>query len=300
MRMQHGVAVLKKWLLFLGGLVLAIAATALYGNARWNAGTTQLLNRLDAAQLKAAPQFFNTKELGGLPAPVKRYFESVLKDGQPIITAATVQHSGTFNMGETKDNWKPFTSTQRVMTRRPGFDWDARVMLFPGVAAHIHDAYIAGTGLLKVAIFGLIPVADLPDNPDLAKGEFMRFCIEAAWYPTALLPSQGVVWQAVDAQSATATFTDAGIAVTLLFGFSANGLIDTVRAESRGRWVGSTMTYAPWQGRFWNYAERGGLLVPLESEVAWVLPGEVKTYYRSLMTSVTYDITALNKEKPAP
>ena len=271
-----------------------------YGKARWGAGTTQLLNRLDASQLKVAPQFFDAKELESLPAPVKRYFQTVLKDGQPIITAATVQHSGTFNMGETKDNWRPFTSTQRVITRRPGFDWDARVMMFPGVAAHIHDAYIAGSGLLKVAIFGLIPVANLPATSDLSRGEFMRFCAEAAWYPTVLLPSQGAVWQAVDAQSAIATFTDVGITVTLLFKFSDDGLIDTVRAESRGRLVGVTMTYAPWQGHFWNYAARGDSLVPLESEVAWMLPDGAKTYYRSLMTHAKYDFAAPGKERPAP
>ena len=158
--------------------VTAIIALAGYGNARWNAGTTQLLNRLDAAQVKAGPQFFNNKELEGLPAPVKRYFEAVLKNGQLIITGATVQHSGTFNMGETTDSWKPFTSTQRVTTQRPGFDWDARVMLFPGVAARIHDAYVAGSGLLKVAIFGLITVADLPTSSDLSRGELMRYLAE--------------------------------------------------------------------------------------------------------------------------
>jgi hypothetical protein len=292
--------ILKIMLIFFAVTAVVVVAVAGYGNARWNAGTTQLLNRLDAAKIQTAPQFYNAKELEGLPAPVKRYFDAVLKDGQAIITAATVQHRGTFNMGQATDNWKPFTSTQRVITRRPGFDWDARVTMFPGVAAHIHDAYIAGTGLLKVAVFGLIPVADLPASSDLSKGEFMRFCIEAAWYPTVLLPSQGVVWQAVDAQSANATFTDAGITVTLLFRFSADGLIDTVRAESRGRWVGSTMTYAPWQGHFWNYAVRSGLLVPLESEVAWMLPGGAKTYYRSLMTHIKYDFASSMKELPTP
>lgn len=291
---------LKKLLLCAVILLVSLTAMALYGNARWNSGTTQLLNRLDAAQIKTAPQFYSAKELEGLPAPVKRYFETVLKDGQPIITAATVQHSGTFNMGETNDNWKPFTSTQRVITRRPGFDWDARVMVYPGVAAHIHDAYIAGSGLLKVAVLGLVPVADLPESADLSKGEFMRFCVEATWYPTALLPSQGVVWQAIDAQSATATFTDAGISVTLLFRFAADGLIDTVRADARGRLVGGITTFAPWQGRFWNYTERGGLLVPLESEVAWVLPEGLKTYYRGLMTRVSYEFKTSNLERLTP
>ena len=280
----------------------AILLTALlgYGNARWNAGTTQLLTQLDAAQIKAPPQIFSRTELDGLPAPVKRYFDKVLKDGQPIITAATVQHSGTFNMGETTDNWRPFTSTQRVVTQRPGFDWDARVKMFPGVAAHIHDAYVAGAGVLKVAVFGLISVANLPATPELAKGELMRFLAEAAWYPTALLPSLGVVWQAVDETSAIATINDGSITVTLRFGFSDSGLIDTMRAESRGRLVNGTMTYAPWAGRLWNYAERGGMLVPLESEVAWVLPSGPKPYYRGLMTTVKYDFASSSLNLVSP
>ena len=286
------------WIVF--GSAGALAASVLYGNSRWNAGTTQLLNRLDAAQIKSAPQFFDVKELEGLPVPVKRYFQVVLKNGQPIITAATVQHKGTFNMGTTVDNWKPFTSTQRVITNRPGFDWDARVMLFPGIAAHIHDAYIAGSGMLKVAVLGLIPVADLRETADMSKGEFMRFCFEAAWYPTALLPSQGVVWKAVDAQSADATFTDAGIIINVRFGFGADGLIETVFAAERGRLVGDKMTQTPWLGRYSNYAERSGMLVPIQSEVGWVLPEGAKTYYRSLMTTASYEFAAPPESKPTP
>ena len=132
------------WILALG--TITVAALLAYGNARWNAGTTQLLTQLDAAQIRAAPQFFNSKELDVLPAPVKRYFQKVLKDGQPIITAATVQHSGTFNMGETTDNWKPFTSTQRVVTQRPGFhlllEPELSIVLFT-VDGWSRDGYLA-------------------------------------------------------------------------------------------------------------------------------------------------------------
>ncbi len=279
-------------------LVVACIALALYGNARWNAGTTQILYRLDAAQIKSAPQFFNAKELDGLPEPVQRYFKTVLKEGQPIITAATVQHTGTFNMSGTAENWKPFTSTQRVVTHRPGFDWDARVELFPGIAAHIHDAYIAGNGMLKVAVLRLIPVANLPETADLSKGEFMRFCFEAAWYPTALLPSQGVVWHFVDARSADATFTDSNITLKVRFNFGADGLIDTVYAKERGRLVDTKMTLTPWQGHFSKYAERSGMLVPLESEAGWVLPEGLKTYNRSTMTTASYEFAFSPGKKP--
>lgn len=280
--------ILKILFVVTAAIIVALVVAIIYGNSRWDAGTTQLRKRLDGAQVKQAPQFFSTKELEGLPAPVKRYFSTVLKDGQPIVTAATVTHRGTFNMGETTDNWKPFSSTQRVITSRPGFDWDARIIMFPGVAAHVHDAYIAGSGLLQVAIFGLIPVVNIANSADLSKGEFMRFCAEAAWYPTALLPSQGVVWEDIDAQSANATFTDGNITVTLRFSFRKNGLIDTVLAPSRGRLVGNEMTFAPWQGRFSNYAERSGMQVPMEGEIAWLLPEGAKPYYRGVMTDVSY------------
>jgi hypothetical protein len=50
-----------------------------------------------------------------------RYSRTVLQDGQPIITAATIEHIGTFNMSETGEQWRPFTSTQYVTTQCHGF-----------------------------------------------------------------------------------------------------------------------------------------------------------------------------------
>ncbi len=71
---------------------------------------------------------------------------------------------------------------------------------------------------------------------ELAQGELLRFLAEAVWYPTALLPSQGVRWQAVTDNSARASLQDANTSVSLLFHFAENGLIESVRAESRGEW----------------------------------------------------------------
>ena len=41
--------------------------------------------------------------------------------------------------------------------------------------------------------------------------------------------------------------------------------------EARGRTVDGEVVPTPWQGRFWNYDERGGMWVPLAGEVAWLL-----------------------------
>ena len=286
------------WMKWFGVLVATLTVLVVglmaYGSWRWNEGTTALLSRLEAARLPHAVARYDTREIQALPAPVQRYFRAALTDGQAIITAVSIRHGGTFNMSATVEQWKPFTSQQRVITRRPGFVWDAHVMMFPGVPVHVHDAYIAGTGLLHGAVSGLVTVVDMAESPELARGELMRFFAEAAWYPTALLPSQGVHWEAVDDSSAHATLTDGPLTLKLLFRFNAEGLIDSVRAEARERVVDGKTVTAPWQGRYWRYAMQDGMRVPQDGEVAWILsegPEGEKPYWRGTTLSSSYEFT---------
>ena len=279
-----------KWLgLGVATLTVLVVGLTAYGSWRWNRGSAAFLARLEAARVPHAVARYDPRELQGLPAPVQRYFRAALTDGQAVVTAVSIRHAGTFNMSATAERWKPFTSEQRVITKRPGFDWDARVMMFPGVPVHVHDAYIAGTGLLHGAVLGLVPVVDMADTPEMARGELMRFFAEAAWYPTALLPSQGVRWEAVDDSSAHATLDDGPLTLKLLFRFNADGLIDTVRAEARERVMGGKTVNAPWQGRYWRYALQDGMRVPQQGEVAWLLPEGDKPYWRGTTLSATYE-----------
>ena len=111
-----------------------------------------------------------------------------------MVAAVQIRHAGQFNTGETQAQWRGFTSSQVTVTRRPGFDWDGRIGMGPGVRVFVHDAYVAGAGLVHAALLGLVPLADIRGTPEAAQGELLRFLAEAAWYPTALLPSQGVRW----------------------------------------------------------------------------------------------------------
>jgi hypothetical protein len=267
--------------------VLPIGAW-IYGAYRWNSETQGLRARLDAARVLVRPQTVNFRELEGMPAPVQRYFRVVLEGGQPMVAGVRVRHEGTFNMSQTKEQWKPFTSDQKVVAQRPGFDWNGRVAMMPGLPVRVHDAYVAGEGTLHASLLGLFSVVDMRGTSDVAEGELMRFFAEAAWYPTALLPSQGVRWEAVDDHSAYATLEEGDISITMLVTFNEEGLIDTVRAEARGRAVGGEVVPTPWQGRFWNYRERAGMQVPLDGEVAWLLPEGEKPYWRGHITEISY------------
>jgi hypothetical protein len=270
-------------------VVVLFVGVRLFGAYRWGAGMRELRLRLEAAREPVRPRTVDFREFRGLPAPAERYFRAVLAEGQPMVSSVRVRHAGTFNMGETADRWKPFTSDQLVVTRRPGFDWDGRVRMTPGVPVRVHDAYVAGEGTLNARVLGLFSVVDVHGTGEVAHGELMRFFAEAAWYPTALLPSQGVCWEAAGDRSARATLEEGDITLTLLFTFDERGLIETVRAEARGRAVGGETIPTPWHGRFWNYEERGGMLVPLDGEVAWLLPEGEKPYWRGHITHIEHE-----------
>jgi hypothetical protein len=287
---------IKGLAIVLVALAVVIAALAAYGASRWTASTRALNERLDAARIAITPARYDAaRELDGLPAPVQRFFRAVLKDGQPLIAAVNIEHRGTFNLAaEGADQWKPFTSAQRAAMGRPGFVWDGRVSMAPGVAVHVHDAYVAGEGILHPAVLGLISLTDLrgtrPEPGGVAQGEFMRYLAESAWYPTALLPSQGVRWTAVDEHAAHATLADGAVSATLLMRFDPqSGVIDSVRAEARGRMVGKNVAMTPWEGRWSSYAERDGMRVPTSGEVAWLTPEGRRAYWRGEVTALRYE-----------
>jgi hypothetical protein len=278
-------------------LVAAAVGISAVGSRRWSDAMLTLTKGLEAARIvapdnSARPTRYYARELEGLPAPVQRYFRAVLKDGQPIIAAASIELAGTFNMSATGEQWKPFTSQQRVVTRRPGFLWNAEISMLPGLKVRVVDSYIAGKGLLHAAILGLFTMADLSGRGEIARGEFMRFFAEAAWYPTALLPSQGVRWETFDDRAANATIVDGPLILTLLFRFNDADLIDSFRAEARGgAMVGKEMVMLPWEGSLSDYQTRDGMTVPFTGEVAWMRPEGRKPYFAGTVTSLVYEFT---------
>lgn len=83
------------WTVFaLAVLVAVLLALSAYGRLRWARATRKLLDRLEAARRPALGSAYDVRELEALPAPVQRFFRTVLKDGQPIVTGATVPHAG--------------------------------------------------------------------------------------------------------------------------------------------------------------------------------------------------------------
>ena len=149
---------------------------------------------LDAAAARPERRY-DPDDVTELPDPVRRYFETVLDEGQLHSRTVRLEQHGQFRLGDADSPWKPLEATQRATIDPPGFVWDATIRLAPFVPVRVVDAYIEGEGSLRARLLSVLPVADADPSPALDAGELQRYLAEAVWYPTALLPGAGVRWE---------------------------------------------------------------------------------------------------------
>ena len=272
-------------------LVVVAAGALLLARRFWLAGTARAMARVlgsvDSAGDRGPHDAFSYEMLEGLPAPVARYLRAVLKEGQPLVRTARIEHRGTF-LSRPPDGWGPFTSTQVFAVQPPGMVWDARIRMGP-VEVLVRDAFLDGQGAMHGKVLGLIPVVSVGGTPEIAAGALHRYLAEAAWFPTALLPGQAVTWAPVDDSTARATITAGATTVSLDFHFGADGLVSRVYTPARMRDVNGRGVPTPWQGRNTRWAEFDGMLIPVEAVVEWVLPEGPLAYWRGEIVAASYE-----------
>jgi hypothetical protein len=273
--------------LLAGAAAGALGAAPFYGARRWRAATTDALTRLGPR--RTARVTYDPRELAGLPAPVARYFRTVLRPGCPMVTRADATWTGEFRTSDRVDGWRPFEATQAWTVRPAGFVWDATIRMAPGVPVRVRDAFVDGHGSMRAAAWGLVTVVDAQPSRELDAGALQRHLGEAVWFPTALLPSQGVVWTPLTNATAHASLTVADITVGLDVHFDTEGRIDELFTAARFREVNGRYVATPWRARVSGYHERGGLRVPHEGEVEWRLSTGPLPYWRGRLDSLVVE-----------
>jgi hypothetical protein len=219
---------------------------------------------------------------------VPRYFERALPVGQGRIAWARVQQRGSF-LVRAPGRWREFRATQTFTTRPPGFVWDARIRMLPGVAIVVRDAFHQGAGSMRATLLGL-RLADTAGTPAIAAAALQRYLAEAPLLPTALLPPSGVSWTAIDSSCARACLAAGTTRVSLDFRFGRDGLVESVYAPARMRDVKGQGVPTPWQGRWWGYEEQDSVLAPRRGEVEWLLPQGPQPYWRGEITRIEYEL----------
>lgn len=274
-------------------IVAGVATAVTIGSVRWRRASARMVERLRAERGPSELRPYTLQDLEGLPEPVARYFRLVLREGQPLVRSVRLTQRGAFYLGDWRGGWRPLEATQHFSARPPAFVWDARILLAPLVAVRVRDAYLEGEGSMQGQLLALITLVDERGRSELNEGALQRYLAEAVWFPTALLPSQGVRWTAIDDSTAEATLADAGNRVSLRFTFNAAGEAVGVFTPGRYREVGGDYELTPWTGRFGNYALRDGIRVPLEASVEWTTADGPLLYFRGRVEAIEYDLLTI-------
>lgn len=279
--------------LLAAGVVGAGAAAIATGSRAWERATRRTVRRLLLAGAaepeggEGAGAASVADRLAELPEPAARYLRFALPEGAPRMRRARLEHAGHFRPAPGA-RWSAFRSVQHVTTRPPGFVWDAVIRMVPLVGVRVRDAYVRGAGASRANIAGLFTVAE-GHGPAFDAGSLQRWLAEAPWYPAALLPGGAVRWEPVDHTTARAVVTDGDLTVSVEFTVNERGELTRMYTPARMRDVRGTGVPTPWEATFGRWMPAGGVMVPTEGEVAWILPEEGRfAYWRGRIVKVEY------------
>ena len=231
------------------------------------------------AQSKSIPlQTFHKNQLANLQEPVQRYFNHILKDGQPYISYARIKHEGQFKISFDK-GWMTIKGEQYATTEKPGFIWKGTTAMFVA-----RDMYISDQGRLIATLFSLYNVVDAKGEK-YNKGELLRWLGETVLYPTNFLPSETLQWSSIDALTAKLTYNYKGL--SLFFKITFNDVGEITEMETK-RYMGEK-NLETWVINPANYKELNNVIIPTAFDVLWRLDKGDVIYAKFNITDVEYD-----------
>jgi len=282
-------SILKFFVLLLFALLIVASVFVVKNNLQLTASNAQQVQKLWQGANDDPPAAFEQAQVVSLPPPVQGYLLKVLPEGMPLARRIRLQQHGIFNAGKTKPQWLPLQASVHITTQPPGMVWQARLSIAPPLYIRVLDYYRQGDGGLSGSVLGTISVIGATPATELDQGELMTWLAEAVWYPTALLPGNGVSWEAIDDQSARATVDDGHNRVSLDFHFNNSDEVVRVDTKARAREVEGRYELLPWSCHYRDYETMDGVLTPKEGEVVWHLPTGEWPYIRARVDSLAYD-----------
>ena len=138
------------------------------------------------------------ESLKDLPMPVQRYFQNVLTNGQSFIKTSWLEQNGKLKISPKSADWSAFKASQIISQDTVSFLWDAKINIAPLFYVRVRDSLIGGFGAGKVYMMSVLPIGSDENTLELNSGALYRYLAEAVWYPTALLPQSGIIWESVD------------------------------------------------------------------------------------------------------
>ena len=268
----------KKPMTYILIFIALVAITFLAGKINLSIKFNRQVKQLFAESKNISDQRFHKNQLDSLPEPVQRYFNHILKKGQPYINYARIKHDGQFKT-DLEKGWMNITGEQYATTEKPGFIWKGTTSMFVA-----RDMYISNKGRLIATLFSVYNVADAKGEK-YNEGELLRWLGESVLYPTNFLPSERLQWFPIDSQTAKLTFNYNRLSLFFIITFNEIGEITEMETK---RYMGDD-NLETWVIKATNYKELNNILIPTSFDVIWRLEKGDFSYAKFNITEVEYN-----------
>lgn len=272
-------------------IVFLIAAALFY--LSWGSYTEDKLIKSEIQKLlddaySPVVRIFDYSMLEGLPEPVEKYFRNVLPEGTSFIQSVRLEQDG-YLMTKPNGDWKHMTAYQYFSTTEPGFIWRGAMKILPFVTISARDKYYQGKGEMRIRFADNFNIA-LAAGTEMDISALIRYFSEGIWFPTSLLPSRKLRWEAVDSATAKAYYTDNNMTVSGVFYFNDAGEIVKMTSDERYMFKDGMNVREKWSVYMGNYKEFSGVKVPTSAEAEWNLVDGDYKYFKAEITDVKYDV----------
>ena len=245
--------------------IVILSAIALLILSWMQIKTNQQISQVwDALESPPAHQRFNADMVAALPAPVQRYFLHAIAPGTPLATSVKLKMQGQFRLGDDKP-WLPMQA-QEILTPK-GFV--SKAVIGRGFQFKGADYYFNNSGRMQFKMWGLIPLVNV-DSSDTTRSAIGRLGAEFIWLPSALLPSMGTTWKAIDDNTIQASLQIDGEPVTLTLVIDADGKVLQISLPRWGdRTENKTWAYIPFGSKCEAELHESGFTIPYKMSAGW-------------------------------
>jgi len=198
----------------ISAVIVLMLIAALFALQAWRWSDTRQADRVWETLIRKTREpraVFRTAMVEGLPEPTQRYFLFTIKPGTVLSSAAEIEMGGEINLGTREHpNSMPMRGHQ-LLAAPHGLVWKLQAgqgaMRISG-----SDGISGGQSWTRFWLLGTIPVVRAGGDFDHLRSSFGRVVAESVFFaPAALLPRDGIAWQAVSDDVARATVSHDGM-----------------------------------------------------------------------------------------
>ena len=267
----------------IANIIILAAAVLSWGSYHFEKGyqndVKDNLQRTNALKM----DLLTETDLLPLPGPVQRYLKYAGVLNKPKLKNIRILFEG--QMREKGKDFFPFTCEQYNFFDEPTrlFFMKAKMKGFTVPGYH---KYSNATATMDIRLFGFFPVVKR-GGKDMDQAETVTLFNDMCLMAPATLIDRRITWQAIDSNSAKATFTNHSITISAILYFNEKGqLVDFV---SNDRDVNHYSFSTPVS----NYKTINGINSMTYGETTWHYPDGKFIYGKFNLKEVAYNVSVL-------